>query len=470
MPDTTTLGFLEDLWDSQKAAALGGDQLSLLRYRSNLLGSDLRITNFGGGNTSTKMELPDPFTGDAVRVLAVKGSGGDLGSITEQGFALLYLDRLERLKARYRGEPFEDEMVKYYPLAAFGENRVAASIDTPLHAFISAPHVDHLHPDWAIALAASANGLRKLDEFNREYGRRVLWLPWQRPGFELALMIETALRDDPGGDGLLLGSHGLFTWGATPRDCYLASIRTIDQMGEFIARHRSSNRVTFGGLVHKPIDGRREFVVQLSACPPRRGIVQPPRDRTLHGQRRGPRRSPDRHGRKSSAGWAPAVPIIFCVREFAPCSSSGIRQPMTPKRLKIAIREQVARLPRRLPPVLRRASRPATLPLSAIRIHRSSSYPASGYSALAEAKKKRASRPNFSSTRSTSWRARRRWKTADRRRFGCRSRAEARIDSSSFTTTWRCRDRRRSASSTGRSKKPNCRGCPLKQSSAGRSC
>jgi rhamnose utilization protein RhaD (predicted bifunctional aldolase and dehydrogenase)/NAD(P)-dependent dehydrogenase (short-subunit alcohol dehydrogenase family) len=271
MPDTTTLSFLDDLWDSQKAAALGGDQLSLLRYRSNLLGSDLRITNFGGGNTSAKMELPDPFTGEPVRVLAVKGSGGDLGSITERGFALLYLDRLERLKARYRGEPFEDEMVQYYPQAAFGENRVAASIDTPLHAFIPAPQVDHLHPDWAIAIAASANGQRKLDEFNREYGRRILWLPWQRPGFELALMIERALRDDPGADGLVLGSHGLFTWDATPHDCYLSSVRTIDQMGDFIARHRSPTRVAFGGFVHKPIDGRREFVTQL--LPALRGAV-----------------------------------------------------------------------------------------------------------------------------------------------------------------------------------------------------
>ena len=107
-------------------------------------------------------------------------------------------------------------MVKYYPLSAFGENRVAASIDTPLHAFIPAPHVDHLHPDWAIALAASANGMRKLEEFNREFGRHILWLPWQRPGFELALMIETSIRDNPGADGLILGSHGLFTWGATP--------------------------------------------------------------------------------------------------------------------------------------------------------------------------------------------------------------------------------------------------------------
>ena len=125
-------------------------------------------------------------------MLAVKGSGGDLGSIKESGFALLYLDRLEQLKTLYRGEQFEDEMVRYYPLSAFGENRVAASIDTPLHAFLPFAHVDHLHPDWAIALAASANGKQKLAEFNKEFGRKIVWLPWQRPGFELAMLIERA--------------------------------------------------------------------------------------------------------------------------------------------------------------------------------------------------------------------------------------------------------------------------------------
>ncbi len=146
MPDTTALKHLKDLWDEREAERLAAQPLSLLRYRSNLLGADLRITNFGGGNTSSKIDVPDPFTGAPVRVLAVKGSGGDLGSITDAGFALLYLDKLEQLKARYRGEAFEDEMVEYYPPAAFGQNRVAASIDTPLHAFLPAPHVDHLHP------------------------------------------------------------------------------------------------------------------------------------------------------------------------------------------------------------------------------------------------------------------------------------------------------------------------------------
>ena len=271
MPDTTALKYLEDLWDDRAAGALGGNQIALLRYRSNLLGADLRITNFGGGNTSSKVDLPDPFTGAPARVLAVKGSGGDLGSIADAGFALLYLDKLTHLKSRYRGEAFEDEMVAYYPLASFGENRVAASIDTPLHAFIPAPYVDHLHPDWAIAIAASANGTSKLEEFNREFGRRVIWVPWQRPGFELALMIEAALVQHPDADGLILGSHGLFTWGGTPRDCYLSSIRTIDQMGEFIAAHRSRSRSIFGGVAHKPLDTRRALAARI--LPALRGAV-----------------------------------------------------------------------------------------------------------------------------------------------------------------------------------------------------
>src|ERR1041385_1599157 len=139
MPEIKETTRLKDLWNEEHASKLDGNQLALLRYRSNLLGADLRITNFGGGNTSSKIELPDRFTGRPVRVLAVKGSGGDLGSIQDSGFALLYLNRLEDLKTIYRGEAHEDEMVGYYPLSAFGENRIAASIDTPLHAFLPFP-------------------------------------------------------------------------------------------------------------------------------------------------------------------------------------------------------------------------------------------------------------------------------------------------------------------------------------------
>ena len=271
MPEIQELLQLKDLWDEQEARSLGTNQLALLRYRSNLLGSDLRITNFGGGNTSSKFELPDPFTGKPVRVLAVKGSGGDIGSITESGFAILYLHRLEQLKSLYRGEAYEDEMVGYYPLSAFGDSRVAASIDTPLHAFLPFDHVDHLHPDWAIALAASANGKNKLEEFNRQFGRKIIWLPWQRPGFELAIQLDRAVAENRGAEGIILGGHGLFTWGNTQRECYLNSIGTIDQMGEFVAQRQEKKRTLFGGPVCAPASDRGEIAIKI--LPTLRGAV-----------------------------------------------------------------------------------------------------------------------------------------------------------------------------------------------------
>jgi rhamnose utilization protein RhaD (predicted bifunctional aldolase and dehydrogenase)/NAD(P)-dependent dehydrogenase (short-subunit alcohol dehydrogenase family) len=280
MPEIKQTTHLKDLWTEAEAQQMSGNELALLRYRSNLLGADLRITNFGGGNTSSKLELPDPFSGKPVRVLGVKGSGGDLGSITESGFALLYMDRLEQLKELYRGERYEDEMVRYYPLSAFGENRVAASIDTPLHAFLPFPHVDHLHPDWSITLAASANGKRKLDEFNKEFGRKIVWVPWQRPGFELGLLIERAVKDNPDSEGLILGGHGLFTWGTTQRDCYLNSIHTIDQMGEFILQHQSKKGSLFGGVEHSPAESRQNIAIQI--LPALRGLVSSNRRVVAH--------------------------------------------------------------------------------------------------------------------------------------------------------------------------------------------
>jgi rhamnose utilization protein RhaD (predicted bifunctional aldolase and dehydrogenase)/NAD(P)-dependent dehydrogenase (short-subunit alcohol dehydrogenase family) len=265
--------FLRNLWDDEAAAALASRPLELLRYRSNLLGADLRITNFGGGNTSSKFDLPDPLTGEPQRVMAVKGSGGDLRSIGTSGFAILYQDKLERLIARYRGEALEDEMVGLYPLCAFGENRVAASIDTPLHAFLPFDHVDHLHPDWAIALAASANGQTKMAEFNNKYGRRIIWVPWQRPGFELALMLKRSVEANPDADGLILGGHGLFTWGDTQKACYVNSVRTIDQMGEFVQDHRDrSGAALFGGAkVTAAVADREAAVIDL--FPSLRGAV-----------------------------------------------------------------------------------------------------------------------------------------------------------------------------------------------------
>ena len=274
MPETAppATKYLQNLWNEVDAVRLSANPLELLRYRSNLLGADLRITNFGGGNTSSKFMLPDPLTGTPVRVLAVKGSGGDLRSIGASGFALLYLDKLEQLIGRYRGEAHEDEMVAFYPMCAFGENRVAASIDTPLHAFLPFDHVDHLHPDWCIALAASANGEKKLEEFNARYGRRVVWVPWQRPGFELGMMLRRAVEAHPGCDGILLGSHGLFTWGDTQDRCYMNSIRTIDQMGEFVEDHaRASGRPRFGGVSVAAAVDRQAAAAAL--LPHLRGVV-----------------------------------------------------------------------------------------------------------------------------------------------------------------------------------------------------
>jgi rhamnose utilization protein RhaD (predicted bifunctional aldolase and dehydrogenase)/NAD(P)-dependent dehydrogenase (short-subunit alcohol dehydrogenase family) len=264
------LRFLEDRWDEAAAAKL--DEPELLRYRSNLLGSDLRITNFGGGNTSSKLEQVDPLDGKTKQILWVKGSGGDLGSIKRAGFATLYMDKLLALEKAYRGVDLEDEMVEMYPLCTFGNNPVAASIDTPLHGFLPFLHVDHLHPDWGIALAASANGKIKMDEFNKEFGHKLAWLPWQRPGFELGMMLKKIVAETPGCDGVVLGGHGLFTWGNTQRESYLNTITIIDQVGQFIERHSATAGHThFGGGKVKTREDRAEIALEI--MPYLRGAV-----------------------------------------------------------------------------------------------------------------------------------------------------------------------------------------------------
>jgi len=261
MTPAAKLHYLEDRWDEAIAATL--DPAELLRYRSNLLGSDLRITNFGGGNTSSKLEEVDPLDGEKKTVLWVKGSGGDLGSIKRSGFATLYLDKVLALVKSYKGVEREDEIVAMYPLCTFGNNPVAASIDTPLHGFLPFRHVDHLHPDWGIALAASANGLEKTEEFNRRFGHKLVWLPWQRPGFELAMMLQKAVTETPGCDGVVLGGHGLFTWGETQRESYLNTITIIDQLGQFVLEHGAKKGVSFGGPKHTAHGRRAELALEL---------------------------------------------------------------------------------------------------------------------------------------------------------------------------------------------------------------
>ena len=215
---------LRSLWDDDKAA--GMSEPELLLYRSNLLGSDKRITNYGGGNTSAKVKQKDPLTSRDTEVLWVKGSGGDVGSMQLDGFATLYLDKLKTLHDLYRGLEHEDEMVDYLPHCTFNLNRRAASIDTPLHAYIDRKHVDHMHPDSVIAIAATINSR----ELTRDiYGDEIGWLPWRRPGFELGRDLMNFNRDNPDAKGVVLESHGLFTWADTSKECYELTVNIINR-------------------------------------------------------------------------------------------------------------------------------------------------------------------------------------------------------------------------------------------------
>lgn len=264
------LHYLQDLWDD--ALAAGMDEPDLLTYRSNLLGSDLRLTNFGGGNTSAKVREIDPVTGDEVEVLWVKGSGGDLGSIKRDGFATLYMDRLLALKRQYQGVHEEDAMADRYVHCTFNANPRAASIDTPLHGFLPFKHVDHLHPDWAIALAACANGPAQLERLRAETGLHLVWLPWKRPGFELGLWLEKAVQHHPDADGIILGSHGLFTWGNDAKSSYQNTLRVIDAIGAYVVpRINAQGDALFGGQVAPIREDARALA--LSVLPAIRGMV-----------------------------------------------------------------------------------------------------------------------------------------------------------------------------------------------------
>ena len=264
------LKYLQDLWN--EAETVGMDEPELLRYRSNLLGRDLRLTNFGGGNTSAKLPMPDPVTGETATVLWVKGSGGDLGTIKRDGFATLYMDRLNALKRQYKGAESEDEMPDLYPLCTFGNNSRAASIDTPLHGFLPFPHVDHLHPDWAIALAACANGPAQLERLREETGLHLVWLPWKRPGFELGLWLENAVKENPNCDGIILGSHGLFTWGQTGRESYRKTVEVIDAIGQYVVKRiEAKGDKIFGGAKVQTRADRRELAAKI--MPTLRGAV-----------------------------------------------------------------------------------------------------------------------------------------------------------------------------------------------------
>ncbi|MGJ1432675.1 bifunctional aldolase/short-chain dehydrogenase [Sphingobacterium spiritivorum] len=232
------------LWDDEKAKSLEGDEVGLLLYRSNLLGSDLRITNYGGGNTSCKVVVNDPLTGSATEVMWIKGSGGDIGTLTKSGLAALYVERLRGLKSVYRGIEHEDEMVELFNHCIYDLASKAPSIDTPLHGFLPFKHIDHLHPDAAIAIAAAKDGEKITQEL---FDGTIGWVDWQKPGFDLGLQLKECLDKNPSIRGIMLGSHGLFTWGDTAYESYVNTLDVIERCAAYLEDNYGKKGPVFGG-------------------------------------------------------------------------------------------------------------------------------------------------------------------------------------------------------------------------------
>lgn len=276
MTQTLARQRLETLWDDAKAASM--TEPEQLLYRSNLLGSDKRVTNYGGGNTSAKVMQTDPLTGETVEVLWVKGSGGDIGSMGMDGFATLSMDRLRALKGKYRGPAHEDEMVAYLPHCTFDLNPRAASIDTPLHAYVPHAHVDHVHSDAIIAIAASVGSRELTAEI---FGDEIGWLPWKKPGYELGLWLEKLATDNPQMRGAVLESHGLFTWADDAKACYLTTLEIINKAAAWL-EERSAGRPAFGGarVPTLPAAQRRDVAARL--MPVIRGLISGERHKVGH--------------------------------------------------------------------------------------------------------------------------------------------------------------------------------------------
>jgi rhamnulose-1-phosphate aldolase/alcohol dehydrogenase len=251
----------KSLWTEAYAAGL--DPKGLLLYRSNLLGSDLTVTNFGGGNTSAKLREHDPLTAESVDVLYVKGSGGDLGSMGLDGFATLYMRKLLQLQALYQDLDHEDDMVSYLPHCTYNLNPRPASIDTPLHALLPFPHIDHVHPDAVIALAASSNGESATREI---YGDSVGWLAWQRPGFDLGVRLKEYVSTRPSLRGVILAGHGIICWDETSKACYHNTLDLIDRAVAFLNRHIAA-APAFGGSIVVAKDSKERQTTAASLMP-----------------------------------------------------------------------------------------------------------------------------------------------------------------------------------------------------------
>lgn len=272
--DQSTFQFVHYAWDDSYAATL--DPLERLVYRSNILGADQRITNTGGGNTSAKLTEVDPLTGKPIDVLWVKGSGGDLRTAKRENFSSLYMDKLIDLQEHYHRSPergpktvIEDAMVGLYSHCTFNLNPRASSIDTPLHAFVRRKHVDHMHPNAVIAIAAARNSERLTKEI---YGDDVIWTAWQRPGFDLGLKLEQVCREHPDARGVILGGHGLINWDDDDKACYELTLELIERAARYIEQHDRGEE-TFGGARYTALEQPERHRVFAQILPWFRGQV-----------------------------------------------------------------------------------------------------------------------------------------------------------------------------------------------------
>jgi len=267
------------LWDVAEAAKLANDEVGLLIYRSNLLGADLRLTNYGGGNTSCKAMAKDPLTGIETEIMWIKGSGGDIGTLKRSGLAALYNDRLINLKNIYRGLEHEDEMVELFNHCIYDLNSKAPSIDTPLHGFLPFKHIDHLHPDAAIAIAAAKDGKRITAEL---FDNTIGWVDWRKPGFELGLELKACLDNNPGIRGIMLGSHGLFTWGDTAYESYVNTLEVVEKCAEYIEESVRKNGSVFGGQKMEGLAEQQRKEQAAKIAPVLRGLCSSERSMIGH--------------------------------------------------------------------------------------------------------------------------------------------------------------------------------------------
>ena len=266
---TKTFKHVSYLWDEVHAAGLAGDEVELLVYRSNLLGADLRLTNYGGGNTSCKAMARDPLTGKDLEVMWVKGSGGDLGTMKRNGLVALYVDRLRALKNVYRGLQYEDEMVELLNHCIYDLDSKAPSIDTPLHGFLPFKHIDHSHPDAAIAIAAAKDGKKITHEL---FKGTIGWIEWQRPGFDLGLKLKQCLDENPSIRGIMLGSHGLFTWGDTAYESYVNTLEVIERCAQYLEDNYGKKGPMFGGEKIKSLAKEERLRKAAALAPVLRGL------------------------------------------------------------------------------------------------------------------------------------------------------------------------------------------------------